>query len=76
MFSINPFPPADQFWQRTNIENIVAKGEIAHDEQFHLWPQCFQLYLTIKLSFMEIFQVFVTMYTKSSAADLLYVDKG
>ena len=24
------------------IENIVAKGEIAHHEQFHLWPQCFQ----------------------------------
>ena len=23
-------------------ENIVAKGEIAHHEQFHLLPQCFQ----------------------------------
>ena len=20
----------------------MAKGEIAHHEQFHLWPQCFQ----------------------------------
>ena len=20
----------------------MAKGEIAHNEQFHLWPQCFQ----------------------------------
>ena len=30
------------------FENIVAKGEIAHDEQFLLWPQCFQFYLTIK----------------------------
>ena len=50
-------------------DNIVAKGEIAHDEQFHLWPQCFQFYLTIKLSFMEFFQVFVTMFSKVSAAD-------
>ena len=25
---------------------------------------------------MEIFQVFVTMFSKSSAADLLYVGKG
>ena len=25
---------------------------------------------------MKIFQVFVTMFTKSSAADLLYVGKG
>ena len=54
----------------------MAKGEIAYDEQFYLWPQCFQLYFTIMLSFMEIFQVFVTMFSKSSAADLLYVGKG
>ena len=54
----------------------MAKGEIAHDEQFLLWPQYFQLYLTIKLSFMEIVQVFVTMFLKSSAAELLYVGKG
>ena len=25
----------------TTFENIVAKGEIGHDEQFLLWPQCF-----------------------------------
>ena len=55
---------------QTTSENIV-RGEIARGEQFRLWPQCFQLYLTIKLSFMEIFQVFVTMFSKSSAADLL-----
>ena len=24
------------------VENIVAKAEIAHHEQFHLWPQRFQ----------------------------------
>ena len=35
----------------------MTKGEIATDEQFLLWPQCFQLYLTIKLSFMDIIQV-------------------
>ena len=62
--------------QQTTFENIVAKGEITHDEQFHLWPQCFQLYLTINLSLMEIFQDFATMFSKSSAADLLYVGKG
>ena len=36
----------------------MAKGKIAHDEQFLFWPQCFQLHFTIKLSFIEIFQVF------------------
>ena len=35
-------------------ENIEAKVEIAQDEQFLLWPQCFQRCLTIKLSFMEL----------------------
>ena len=35
---------------------ILANGEIAHDDQFLLWPQCFRLYLTIKLSFIEIVQ--------------------
>ena len=54
----------------------MTKGEIAHDEQFLLWPQGFQLYFTIKLSFMETFQVFVTIITKSFAEDLLYVGKG
>ena len=58
-----------------SFENIVAKSEIAHDKQFLLWPQCFQLNLTIKLSFMEIFQVFVTFF-QSHAADLLFVGKG
>ena len=55
------------------FENIVAKGEIAHDEQFLLRPQCFQLYLSNKLFLMEIFQVFVYMFSKSNASDLSYV---
>ena len=54
----------------------MAEGESAHDEQFLLWPQCFQHYLKIKLSLIEIFQVFIAMFSKSSAADLLYVGKG
>ena len=55
------------------FENNVAKGEIAHDEQFLLWPQCFQVYLTIKLSFMEIFQVFSI---KASVTDVSWIIAG
>ena len=29
--------------QQTVFENIVGKGEIAHNEQFLLFPQCFLL---------------------------------
>ena len=57
-------------------ENIVAIGENAQDEQFLVWPQYFQLYLTIKLSYMEIFQVFSTMFSKSSATDFVVCGKG
>ena len=31
------------------VENIVGKGEIAHYEQFLLFPQCFQ-----KLSVVDV----------------------
>ena len=40
----------------------MAKVEIAHDEQFLLWPKCFQLYLTIKVSFMKMFQVLLAYF--------------
>ena len=29
------------------VENTVGKGEIARDEQFLLFPQCFQKTLTV-----------------------------
>ena len=35
-----------------------------------------QLDLMIKLSFMEMFHFFANMFSKSSAAELLYVGKG
>ena len=38
------------------IENIVEKGEIAHFEQFHLFPQCFPkafIFSVLKWVYME-----------------------
>ena len=32
-----------------SIENIVEKGEIAHFEQFHLFPQCFPKAFVVKM---------------------------
>ena len=31
------------------LENSVGKGEIAHDEQFLLFPQCFQKTCTVDM---------------------------
>ena len=57
------------------FEKIVTKGEIAHNEQFHLLPEYFQCYLIVKPSLMEIFHMFAKVFSKSSAADLFYVCK-
>ena len=32
------------------VENIVGKGEIAHYEQFLLFPQCFQKFFSSDVS--------------------------
>ena len=51
----------------------MAKGEIAHNEQFLHLPQRFQHYSIIKLSFLEIFYILDLVISKYPAADLLYV---
>ena len=43
--------------QQTAFENIVGKGEVAHNKQFLLFPQCF-LFNQIKISsFLHIFDI-------------------
>ena len=42
--SFNPFPHNDTFWRPLGnlpFENNVGKGEIARNEQFLVFPQCF-----------------------------------
>ena len=41
----------------TAMENIVGNGEIARDEQFLLFPQCFQLKQIIVSPFVRIFDI-------------------
>ena len=43
--------------QPTAFENIVGKGEIAHEEQFLLFPQCFLLKQIIVSLFVHIFAI-------------------
>ena len=54
------------------FEKIVAREEIAHNEQFILLPQSFQFYPNIQLLYSDIF---LQIIKKSTAADLLYVGK-
>ena len=43
------------YQQQTDFENIVGKGEIAHNEQFLLFPLCFQLDQINVSPFVHIF---------------------
>ena len=43
--------------QQTTLENIVGKGEIAHYEQFLLFPQCFLLNQITVSPFVHIFDI-------------------
>ena len=77
--SLNPFPHADILWRfcsRQLLKQCAAKREIAYNVQFLLLPQCFQLDSSIILSFTEILHIFAKIFSKSSAADLLYLGMG
>ena len=43
--------------QLTSFENIVRKEEIARNERFLLFPQCFQLNQKIVSPFVNIFDM-------------------
>ena len=77
---VNPFPHKDSFWRlcsRRLCTNMVTKEEIAKNEQFLLLSQCFQLNVFNNwTSFKGSFQIVSGMFSKSSAAELLYVGKG
>ena len=51
--------------QCTSFENTVGKGEIAHNKQFLLFPQCF-------LAFWENFQTFSSNLKLSSASSISF----
>ena len=44
-------------WQQMAFENIVGKGEIAHNEQFHLFPQFFLLNQIVVFPFIHVFDI-------------------
>ena len=50
--------------QQTTFENIVGKEEIAHNEQFLLFPQCFLLNLMMISLFVHIFYIIALFATK------------
>ena len=58
--------------QQTAFENIVGKGEIARNEQFLLFPQCFLLHQLIVSPIVYIFDI---IYLFSAELENDYVGK-
>ena len=54
--ALNPFPKKPWFVRvcSTSLLNTEGKGEIAHNEQFHLFPQCF---LPVRKTFCHFHQI-------------------
>ena len=61
-----PFPTCRRFLmplQQTTFENIETKEEIACNEQFLVLRQCFQLFSIIIVTFIEVFFMFVYIFS-------------
>ena len=59
--------------QQTTFEIIVAKGEIANIEQLLHFPQQFQLFSIILLSFIDIIYVLYLMISKSVRLNIIEI---
>ena len=65
---------ADQ--QQTAFENIKGKGEIARNEQFLLFPQCFLLNQTTVYPFVNIFDTVLYFLLNWKSLKWTYQVKG
>ena len=52
--------------QQTAFENIVGKGEIAPNEQFLIFPQCFLHNQIIVSPFVHIFVILLSLHGAES----------
>ena len=61
--------------QQTAFENIVGKGEIALNEQFLLFPRCFQLNQITVSPFVHIFDI-IPLWLNWKSVKLAYQVHG
>ena len=62
--------------QQAAFENIVEKGEIARNEQFLLFPQCFLLNQIIVSPFIHIFKIISLFAAELEELKIGILDKG
>ena len=62
--------------QQTVFENLVGKGEIARNEQFLLFPQCFQIKQITVSRFLHIFEIITSFAVELEEPEIGISDKG
>ena len=62
--------------QQTAFENIVGKEEIARNEQFLLFPQCFLLNQKIVSPFVNIYDIISLFTSELEEPKIGMSDKG
>ena len=62
--------------QQTAFENIVGKGEIARDEQFPLFLECFLLNQIIVSPFLHIFDIISLFVAEFEGPEISIPGKG
>ena len=79
LYFLEPFTPKIHILthlQQTAFENIVGKEEIAHNEQFLLFPQCFLLNQIILSQFVHIFDIISYVATELEEPKIGISGKG
>ena len=62
--------------QQIMFKNIVAKGELAHNEQLLHLPQCFLIYLMIIISHKKVSHSAAQVFSKLPDAKIIACCKG
>ena len=62
--------------QQMSFENIATKEEIAQNEQFLFWSQCFQLCSIIMILYIASFHTYVKMFFQSGLLQIFCMREG
>ena len=76
---VNPFPNKPWFFtclQYKSFENSVGKGDIAHDEQCLLFPQCFLPFWRTFCHFHQLKKIVVCKLLQAGGVKNLSFGKG
>ena len=70
------FDTSTRHFDKTAFEKIVGKGDIARNERFLLFPQCFLLNQTVVSPFVHIFDIISLFAAECEKPKIGILSKG